>query len=631
MKNLRFNNRTLSLFFSLLFIVIFGCTEKEILEPEVEELQVIEQQEVVKVNDRVTTLDHKEIPEVMDGLLSKLGKTGKTILNGKLSHNNVDIDLREIKAVVNKGTNVNYSFAMDVKGRPNHIFNLIVTRLPDGTIQDPKVIGYHMKPKDMEAFFKSGEDYRNFITDYKYYKYDSFFADTKFGLVGKSGDCGGGSTGGSGGSSSPTAPGGTFTHSYDGHTVTNVFSSDAVNISYGYTSNIRTQNNTQLSTVDTKGWSKGIQISTPGITGVHISYNVAPGTVSIGTTSDAGASGPGDNCLTINTLGDTWMKRETIPCFGPQQKTASTAMTGDCTSPDGTFAINTAAKAVSKLDYHLPGGLNAGQFGWFSDSNYPNRKYIAQNLVWFLLDNGKSDDSIIFVILAVDALVKGGNVDVEERIIENLKENSKEKCVHDKMKNLEGNFIAGVLSNFNGSSEFDVVIKSEPSLPNNANGNTRYSGGKILEIRISTANSNTNSALKVASTILHEYIHAEMFRKINTSIALTSPMDINFLNTYNSYKNNGFEPKPQHETMAKLYVNSMAEGLQTLHKQKMKADFDAYTNHFGEEPSSDFYRALAWQSLKEVNTTAWNELSSADKMKYSNLMLRIGILTNSCN
>lgn len=629
MKNLRFNDLTFRLLFSLLFIVIFGCTEKEILEPEIEEFQVTEQQEVVKENDRVTTLDHKEIPEVMEGLISKLGKTGKSILNGKLSHNNVDIDLREIKEVVNKGTNVNYSFAMDVKGRPNHIFNLIVTKLPDGTIQDPKVIGYHMKPKDMEAFFKRGEDYRNFITDYKYYRYESFFADSKFDHVGRSGDCGSGSTGGSTASSS-TPPGGTFTHSYDGHTVTNIFSPDAVNIPYGYTSNIRTQNDTQLSTLDTQGWSKGVQISLPGPIGI-ISYSIPPSTVSMTVTSDAGKSGPGVDCATIATLGDTWLKQEKIPCFGPQQKTASTAMSGDCSSPDGTFAINTAAKAVQKLDYHLPGGLNAGQFGWFSDSNYPNRKYTAQDLVWFLLDNGKSEDSIIFVILAVDALVKGGRVDVEERIVENLKENSKEKCVHDKMKSLEGNFIAGVLSNFNGSSEFDVVIKSEPSLPNNANGNTRYSGGKILEIRISTANSNTNSALKVASTILHEYIHAEMFRKINTSIALTAPMDINFLNTYNSYKNNGFEPKPQHETMAKLYVNSMAEGLQTLHKQKMKADFDAYTNYFGEEPSYDFYKALAWQSLKEVNTTAWNELSSADKNKYSNLMLRIGMLTNSCN
>ena len=402
MKNPRFNDRTFRLLFSLLFIVIFGCTEKEILEPEIEEFQVTEQQEVVKVNDRVTTLDHKEIPEVMEGLLSKLGKTGKTILNGKLSHNNVDIDLREIKEVVNKGTNVNYSFAMDVKGRPNHIFNLIVTKMPDGTIKDPKVIGYHMKPKDMEAFFKSGEDYRNFITDYKYYRYESFFADSKFDLVGRSGDCGGGTTGGSTASSS-TPPGGTFTHSYGGHTVTNIFSSDAVNIPYGYSVSIRTQN-AQVSTVSTSGTSGTVQISTPGPSGTLISHNVPTSTVSVGTTSEAGASGPGTICLTISTWGDGYVEIKEIPCEGAQQKSASTAMSGDCTSPDGTFAINTAARAVQKLDFYLGYTLQSAELDWLD-----NHIDLAVQMNSFLIDNNFTEEAKNYVFKAIKSIVYDKN------------------------------------------------------------------------------------------------------------------------------------------------------------------------------------------------------------------------------
>jgi len=114
-------------------------------------------------------------------------------------------------------------------------------------------------------------------------------------------------------------------------------------------------------------------------------------------------------------------------------------------------------------------------------------------------------------------------------------------------------------------------------------------------------------------------------------ISLTAPQELIFLKTFNSYEDNGFEPTPQHQTMAELYVNAMAEGLGSFHKNKLKKDYDKLTDYFGEKPSSDFYRALAWQGLSNQGVKAWNNLSEQDRVKFTNLQARTGILTKKCN
>ena len=401
--------KTKTMVFVLAGILFLTCNEHVDLQEE-----IIFQEETtaepvpIEKNDRVKTVSYDQIPDVVGDLLGRLDKTGKGIRDGKLPLEDAILDLEEIKKVVNEGQNTNYTFALDVPDRPDHIYNLVVTKLPDGTVEDPMVIGYRMEPGDMEAFFKSGEDYSLFKSEFKYYRFDNFFNGSKGYSVGREEDCGGGTTTGDGGSSSPTAPGETFTHTYDGHTVTNVFSTDAVPHSYGYSISIRTQN-AQVSTVSTVGTSGTVQISTPGPTGTLISHNVAPGTDSIGVTNDAGATSPESSCFTITEIGDGVVLITYHPCGGnaPQQKGATTAKEGDCGTTDGTFAVNTAAKAVSKLDYHLPGGLTGGQLAWFSDGDYPDRKYMAQDLVWHLLDNNKSLESVNLVLLAIDALMQG--------------------------------------------------------------------------------------------------------------------------------------------------------------------------------------------------------------------------------
>ncbi len=170
-----------------------------------------------------------------------------------------------------------------------------------------------------------------------------------------------------------------------------------------------------------------------------------------------------------------------------------------------------------------------------------------------------------------------------------------------------------------------------PSLRGSVRGTTQYRGKGNIAIKISTSAANSDSALEVARSILHEYIHADMTRKLHTRISLTVPQDLIFLKTYNSYEDNGFEPTSQHQTMAELYVNAMAEGLESFHKNRLKTDYDKYIRFFGEKPSSDFYRALAWQGLSSQGVKAWNDLSEEDKVKFTNLQARTGTLTKKCN
>ncbi len=192
------------------------------------------------------------------------------------------------------------------------------------------------------------------------------------------------------------------------------------------------------------------------------------------------------------------------------------------------------------------------------------------------------------------------------------------------------NYIAGVMGWFKGDSEFNINIVSVSSLSGSVRGNAQYIGNSTIKIEISSSAAASDSALEVARSILHEYIHADMKRLLYTKLALTTPNDLNFLETYNSYKTNGYEPHPEHETMAELYVDKMAKALEFFHKNELNADYVKYTNFFNEKPSSDFYRALAWQGLSNLDVQAWNKLSSSERTKLTNLQSRTGILTKSC-
>ncbi len=216
----------------------------------------------------------------------------------------------------------------------------------------------------------------------------------------------------------------------------------------------------------------------------------------------------------------------------------------------------------------------------------------------------------------------------EEQIINEL--TGKAKCLNDYLDQQDNSFIKNILRNFEGDSEFDIRISSEEKvfkqdLNIEVNGVTRHErGSSEIQIKISTSKLLTMPALGAARTLIHEYIHAEMYRKLYTKYP--SEGDLSFKLTYESYENERL-----HNAMAELYVNSMKETLINFHRTVLVGDYNYLTNN-GANPLPDaFYEALAWQGLKEHSVQAYLDLPESKKAELANnLILYYHSTTKNC-
>ncbi|SFC68091.1 hypothetical protein SAMN04489722_103154 [Algibacter lectus] len=206
----------------------------------------------------------------------------------------------------------------------------------------------------------------------------------------------------------------------------------------------------------------------------------------------------------------------------------------------------------------------------------------------------------------------------------------KAKCLHDLLDKNGSSYIKDLMSKFKGESEFDIKIVSKDKVISSKtgeeiNGSTSPIINGVITISINSSKVNLHSDLATTKTILHEYIHADIRRKLKTQSP--SSTDKEFKDDFEQYG------KDHHETMGALYVNSMRDALKFFHKNVLKSDYEKYTNYYEEKPSDDFYEALAWRGLKEHDVKAWNELSPSRKQEIENLSLRIDNLTSSakCN
>ncbi|MGV8813687.1 MAG: hypothetical protein ACOH2D_06210 [Gelidibacter sp.] len=182
----------------------------------------------------------------------------------------------------------------------------------------------------------------------------------------------------------------------------------------------------------------------------------------------------------------------------------------------------------------------------------------------------------------------------------------KERCINKLLSEGGANFVKNLLKNFEGQSEFDIKIQSQDKIVSQKTGN---------EI-------NGETWPPVNKTILHEYIHADIYRKLNTKYSASGKLD--FKKTYTAYED-------QHEAIGALYVSSMRDALKHFHKNVLTEDYNKYISYYEEVPNDDFYEALAWRGLKEHNVKAWTDLSTERKEEINNLSLRVDFLTQAVN
>ncbi|MCL5247542.1 hypothetical protein M4I21_17100, partial [Cellulophaga sp. 20_2_10] len=201
----------------------------------------------------------------------------------------------------------------------------------------------------------------------------------------------------------------------------------------------------------------------------------------------------------------------------------------------------------------------------------------------------------------------------DDQIINNL--TGKAECLNDGLVKKGNDFIENILNKFEGErSEFNIEIQSKNNVyykGNEVNGLTRFTpGSKTINIDISTNKLSNAPALSAVRTLIHEYIHADMFRKLNTQ---NQQNDLDFKATYEKY-----ETENQHNTMAELYVNSIRDALKGFHENVLVGDYNYLTNNGANPLPDNFYEALAWQGLKEHNVKAYTDLSNSKKTELTN-------------
>lgn len=188
------------------------------------------------------------------------------------------------------------------------------------------------------------------------------------------------------------------------------------------------------------------------------------------------------------------------------------------------------------------------------------------------------------------------------QIINNLE--GKANCTYLKLKN--NNLLVRTIEKFKGKTPVNLIINQELNLSikdengNNVlvNGITNYSSSYNIKITLNTEQSNNRPSLAVARTILHEAIHAEIYRKIKTTSGLSysngvwrlpDGSRVNFPSLFDAYNEN--PSNPDHNYMAKYYREALESGMRE------------YANSIGETHSDQFYKDMAWNGL--LDTKAW--------------------------
>ncbi|MBW8245243.1 hypothetical protein K1F50_20745 [Muricauda oceani] len=168
----------------------------------------------------------------------------------------------------------------------------------------------------------------------------------------------------------------------------------------------------------------------------------------------------------------------------------------------------------------------------------------------------------------------------DEKIINNL--TGKAKCVYDKLKSSNGNLFNETIGAFIDDPEYNLTLKTGNCITTN---DACTNPGDLNNIVITLEDVN-QSPIGIAALILHEAIHAELYRYVSRFKSGEDPNNrARLFQLYKFYKEQELGiGNIQHVYMTENYINPIAVSLRSLDGNKYPLDY---------------YKSFAWDGLRE--------------------------------
>ncbi|MDX1272806.1 MAG: hypothetical protein R3340_13320, partial [Bizionia paragorgiae] len=215
-----------------------------------------------------------------------------------------------------------------------------------------------------------------------------------------------------------------------------------------------------------------------------------------------------------------------------------------------------------------PNGFTAEMSAWLQSQP----KGVVGQISYYIDKNECSETAQAFAIEAVITLMNGGEVDFDEQIIKDSSFiGTDAECVLDELISNENNLFRVTSEAFTGNkSKYKIKFVVGNLLSGGGQASTSLPNENDVILITFDDDAVNGNAIELASTILHETIHAELHRIILTNNAPPNSLDQEIYNwyvvMYNYYENAGYTSNEiatysEHNLMAAHYINPVANGL----------------------------------------------------------------------
>ncbi|MEJ4089060.1 hypothetical protein [Galbibacter orientalis] len=263
-------------------------------------------------------------------------------------------------------------------------------------------------------------------------------------------------------------------------------------------------------------------------------------------------------------------------------------------------ALEVESSLAFKIYYLLDRGLNYYRYSWLNSHPVESvqlLKYLTENTNPATLKAYSQAKK--FALVAMDTMINGGKVDFENEIIKDSSFiGTKADCVLKELISTGNNLFKKTSEAFtqnNSKYKIKFTTVNKPSATSNATTSLPDSNG-IITIAYNIGK--YESAIEVASTILHETIHAELHRiKLSNNSEPNSISTIQYnwyIKMWKSYEGlydniEEVAAEAEHYYMSAYYINPLAKGLKEYDKNMHPIDN---------------YKYFAWNGLDKYGKDA---------------------------